>query len=294
MKMLKKYAYLLMLIAVAFGFAACSDDDGYQPAEPISEDCQQVYFTSSNVTNMQLASNEIATTTINVEVARIYASAAASIPVKVLATDDIFNIPETIEFAEGAETTTFAITLNEGQPEGERMLSITFEGAEYLDPYTKFDGHVCYALTLNVESWENLGMATITDDMIAALFGISNVTWQCECWTRSSKPGYICLKNAYTSTYPYNAPGDYQEEDHWWYIDITDPSKVYLPKQNMGFDWGYGEIFFGPQAYGTLVDGVITWPVKGLAVGLPALSGTNYYTYGNVNGLQKIVLPSAE
>ncbi|MBR5464489.1 MAG: hypothetical protein IKU77_01670 [Alistipes sp.] len=290
MNMLKKYAYLLMMVAVAFGFAACSEDE-YQPAQPAAEDCQQVYFVASNVSELELASNEIPTTTVNVKVARVYGTDAASIPVKVIATDDIFNVPETIEFAEGAATTTLPITFNEGQPEGARQLTITFEGDEYLDPYTQLNGHVYYTLDLNVESWVNLGMGQITDDFMTGLFGAPSVTWEVEMWTRSSMPGYLCIKNAYTSTYPYNEPGDYQEETHWWYINIADPNAVVMETQYMGFDWGYGEFFFGQLKNGTLVNGVITWPVKGLAIGMPEMTGTALGYYGNQSGLFKIVMP---
>ena len=183
------------------------------------------------------------------------------------------------------------ITFNEGQPEGARQLTITFEGDEYLDPYTQLNGHVYYTLDLNVESWVNLGMGQITDDFMTGLFGAPSVTWEVEMWTRSSMPGYLCIKNAYTSTYPYNEPGDYQEETHWWYINIADPNAVVMETQYMGFDWGYGEFFFGQLKNGTLVNGVITWPVKGLAIGMPEMTGTALGYYGNQSGLFKIVMP---
>ena len=301
MKMLKKYAYLLTMAAMAFGFAACSEGGAdYEPAQPVSPDCQEVYFVSSNPTTLDLSSIEAQTAVFEIVVARNYAYAAASIPVKVESVDMLvdgetetpaFDIPETIEFADGELETTLNISMNGPLADGVYGFNIAFEGEEYLNPYKVFDGAVSYGLKVSVENWEFLGMAQITDDMMTGLFGVSSVTWECECWTRSTKPGYVCLKNAYTSTFPYNEPGDYQEEDHWWYINITNPAQLLLETQYMGFDWGYGEFFFGALQYGKMENNVITWPVKGLAIGMPDMTGTSLGYYGNQSGAQKIVLP---
>lgn len=296
MKLLKKYASLFAFAALAFGTAACSDDDGYKVAEPVSEDCQEVYFPSSNPAEALISPAEVGEFTLNVKVRRNLAYEAASIPVKVLeGTSDVFVIPETIEFAEGEAETSIAIGLNPDTEGGEYALSIGFEGDLYLDPYKIFEGHVLYSYVLTIESWENLGMAQITEDMLTSTFGSPNVTWACECWTRSTMPGYICLKNAYTSTFPLNDPGDYQEEDHWFYVNISDPEKVYFPAQYMGFSWNpaYGEFLFGTLAdgEGKLENGVITFPAKGIAFGMRIYTEGKLGFYGNQNGRFKIVLP---
>lgn len=297
--MLKKYAYLLTMAAMAFGFAACSEDSAdYEPAQPVNPDCQEVYFTSANPTEMDLSSIEAETAVFEVVVARNYAHAAASIPVQVVSVDMLadgetpaFAIPESIEFADGELETTLNIAMNGPLADGVYSFNIAFEGDEYLNPYKVFDGAVIYGLSVAVENWEFLGMAQITDDMMTGLFDAPSVTWECECWTRSTKPGYVCLKNAYTSTFPHNAPGEYQTEDHWWYINITNPAQLLLETQYMGFDWGYGEFFFGALQYGKMENNVITWPLNGLAIGMPAMTGTSLGFYGNQNGAQKIVLP---
>ena len=54
-------------------------------------------------------------------------------------------------------------------------------------------------------------------------------------------------------------------------VNATDPSKVFFgDNPNAGFttgvDMGYGVMTIGLQAFGTLADSKITWPVKGLAI----------------------------
>lgn len=297
--MLKKYAYLLTMVAMAFGFAACSEDGAdYEPAQPVHPDCQEVYFASSNPTALDLSSIEAQTAVFEIVVARNYAYAAASIPVIVESVDMLadgetpaFDLPETIEFADGEQETTLNIKMNGPLADGVYGFSIAFEGEEYLHPYKIFDGTVSYGLNVSVENWELLGMATLRDDYITAVFNAPNSVWQCECWTRSTMPGYICLKNAWTSTYPLNEPGDYQEEDHWFYVNISDPTKVVIPQQYLGFDWGYGEFCIFTMKAGTLVDGVITFPVNGLAIGMRDYTGGQPGWYCNASGLFAIVLP---
>lgn len=302
MKMLKKYAYLLTMAAMAFGFAACSEGGAdYEPAQPVSPDCQEVYFPSSNPTTLDLSSIEAQTAVFEIVVARNYAYAAASIPVKVVSVDMLadgetpaFEIPETIEFADGALKTTLNVSVNGPLADGVYGFNIAFEGEEYLHPYKMFDGGVAYGLKVSVENWENLGMATLRDDYITGAFNAPNSVWQCECWTRSTMPGYICLKNAWTSTYPLNEPGQYQEEDHWFYVNISNPAEVVIPDQYLGFDWGYGEFCIFTKKPGTLVDGVITFPVNGLAIGMRDYTSGKAGWYCNASGLFAIALPGYE
>ena len=52
------------------------------------------------------------------------------------------------------------------------------------------------------------------------------------------------------------------------------------------FDWGYGEWYAWSLAGGTYANGVITFPVKGLAVGMPDAGET----YANGSGMFKLDL----
>ncbi|MBO7169079.1 MAG: hypothetical protein J6V43_03275, partial [Rikenellaceae bacterium] len=142
-----------------------------------------------------------------------------------------------------------------------------------------------------------LGVGQIRDDIIAPLFGTPNVTWDVEIYENTGYPGYIYLKNAYTSTYPYNSPGDYRTEDVYLAVNISDPNNVTIPEQYLGLDWNpteCGEILAGSIAGGTLKDGIITFPINGLAVGMQIYTGGQLGFYANESGLFAIALPGYE
>ena len=94
-----------------------------------------------------------------------------------------------------------------------------------------------------------------------------------------------------------------ENKDAYTYVDARDADKVYLPNQTTGmtFNSDNGEISFGSYTpenfsldesaaqYGTLRDGVITFPAKGIMVTLSSLNGGWYN--GNLNGATRITLP---
>lgn len=150
--------------------------------------------------------------------------------------------------------------------------------------------------------WVSLGYCQYTDDLFAPLFEAPVPTYSVEIFEHSEKPGLYRMKDAYGANYPYNeTEEDYLPGTFYIEIDATDPSAVFINHQSMGIDWGYGEAFIYSYAsynmdsgyakedvaaaglFGTLKDGVITFPVKGMLVGM----GENLY-YGNNSGEFKI------
>ena len=157
--------------------------------------------------------------------------------------------------------------------------------------------------------WNTLGMATYTDDFIASLFdGVEPVSYKVEIQENADKPGMYRLVNPYGAAYPYNEEGDWDTScDYYLEINAQDPQGVYIETQELGFDWGYGMFSASSMAFqylanndleaikdagycGTLVDGVITFPVKTLLITATQLDG---FYYANQNGAFKVELPSA-
>lgn len=157
--------------------------------------------------------------------------------------------------------------------------------------------------------WKSIGMATYTDDIITTFFNVPNETYLVEVLENTENPGLYRVMNAYGAAYPYNEDGDYDtSKDYFFEIDATDPEAVYIPGlYGTGMNWGYGEFEITSMAYyymatqgitleqakeaglcGTLVDGVITFPVKGLAVFMGDYSGN-----ANANGAFKLDLNPA-
>lgn len=165
-----------------------------------------------------------------------------------------------------------------------------------------------FEITLGASEWESIGMAQYTDDILAPLYGAPVPTYEVEVLASNKTPGMYRLVNPYGADYPYNEEGDYDaSRKYYMEINATDPEGVYIELQDTGLNWGDGNLYvYSMAAYyldngytfesikgagycGTLVDGVITFPVEGLL----CMLGTDGPYYANNNGEFKIVLPTA-
>ena len=134
-----------------------------------------------------------------------------------------------------------------------------------------------------------LGTGLFREDIMTTFFSVENVEYEVKIYENIITPGYIYLKNVYTSLYPYNEPGDYVTEDHYLAIDISDPNEVVIPRQKIGLNWGYGDVEIATAMPGIYKDGIITFPAKGLVICMPDYSSSFYYS--NDNGLFRVVMP---
>lgn len=302
MKFLKKFAYMLTLTGLVFGLGACSNDDvDYEPAAPVEG--AQVYFSNEASTSIN-ATNE--TTSFEVVVMRGNADEAITVPIKAnisaknvdeeaepIDYASLFTIPQNVSFGAGKETTKISIGVDRENLEDGQTYNITLSlnDASVITPYG--NSSITYTLVVP-EPLVYLGKATIREDIIATMFNIDNIEWEVEVYENTKTPGFIYLKNAYTSEFPYNEPGDYVEEDVYFTINIANPDQVVIPRQYLGCDWNpeeYGPFFVGTAEYGTLKDGIITFPTKGLLVGMEIYTEGQFGWYANSNGLFRVVMP---
>ena len=154
------------------------------------------------------------------------------------------------------------------------------------------------------EPYVLLGTATLHEDLLTTFFSDveTGKAWECEVYENANVPGMLYFKNAFTSEYPYNEPGDYVTTDKYFMVNVKKPDKVYIPYQGLGMDWGYGEFgvvslisayFEGaPDNWGTLKDGVITFPQKGILIQMADYNDGGFYT-SNGSGAFVIHLPGA-
>jgi len=176
-----------------------------------------------------------------------------------------------IASTEGPSTATFTVSV----PSGIHTLLVL--------PYSS-DGVVHEVFTYVIRytpaaDWKVLGLAQYTDDVLCTLFnGYDMVTYAVEVQEHIHKPGLFRMKNPYGSTYPHNQANEVLAGDWYIEIDATDPNKVFIDKQAMGVDWGYGECYFYSdkenQHYGLYRNSVITFQYY---ADLILVMGTNTY-----------------
>ncbi|MBR5634785.1 MAG: hypothetical protein IKW78_06385, partial [Prevotella sp.] len=174
--------------------------------------------------------------------------------------------------------------------------------------------------------WETVGVGYYTDDYIVSYYGEQDEagnfvpydpeTYQVEIEANTSTPGLYRIKNAYAPLVKlFGEEGGEKDIE----VHAEDPAGVYILQQPTGVDFGKGEfdiesyggyliaknsdatpaevIAYFAGKFGTLTDGVITFPVLGAQDG-STLQGYLYrggelLYYGGTTGASQIVLPSA-
>ena len=308
MKFLKKIAYMLTLAGMAFGLAACSNDDvEYEPAAPVEG--AQVYFSTNNISSVNAT---METTSFEVVVMRGgNTEEAVNVPIKAVvsvpevegeeadSTDpaSLFTIPTVAKFAAGKDTVKLTVDIDrENLEDGQTYtIALTLNDLSVVTPYGNS------SLTVKVvvpQPLVLLGTGYWTDDIVAPLFGVGIATYPVEVYENLKTPGYIYLKDLYTNAYaPVLGSADYwgmdPEEIPTWEtsyfaIKIEDPNAVVIPGQSIGLDLGYGEMLAGSLSgtVGTLADGIISFPTKGLLV---ADDDGTYYA--NTSGATTLYMP---
>ena len=302
MKSLKIF-FLTALVAVAALFTACTKDQNWSAGEQAQG--AQVYFADGVATNVTV---EAETSSFEVTVMRGNVDEATTVPLKVAVSAakvdeeadpinyaELFTVPANVSFGAGKDTAKFTVSFDRASLEDGQTYTLTFSinDAGAVTPY----GYDKQTWTLSVpEPYVYIGQGFIREDIIATMFSIDNIEWEVEVYENTNNPGFIYLKNAYTSAFPYNEPGDYVEEDVYFTINISDPTQVIIPTQYLGCDWNptdYGPFFVGTAQPGTLVNGVITFPVKGLLVGMEIYTEGQWGWYANSKGMFRVVLPGA-
>lgn len=285
----------MMVIATAAGFASCSDDDDYVPAQVPGN--AQVYFSNAQESTVNIVEDQ---TEFDVLVLR--QDTVGDLTVNILANDPsgIFTIPSSVTFVDGKATANLHVTFDFADIEGNVKYPISLKVDEkdatlYGDASTSFV--VLYA------PWKSIGMCLYTDDYIASIFNLPNVKYNVEVEESMTKAGLYRIINPYGEAYFKALGEEYVDDGNTYYITInaTDPAKVYIERSSIGLDLGYGEmtvwsvagnaIAAGKPAsaegnYGSLKDGVITFPKNALIIG----DNDGWYN-ANVHGKFKLVLP---
>lgn len=191
-------------------------------------------------------------------------------PVVAAGDTDKFSVPASVTFANGATSTPVSITPLVDAMENFTTynLGLTVD-EEFTSPYilNAWEGAFTFA---DGEEWITIGNCQYTDDMCGPLFSNPCFTWSVEIQEYYDTAGLYRLVNPYgCAASPFKNYCKLSE--NYVVVNATDPSKVFFgDNPNAGFttgvDMGYGVMTIGLQAFGTLADSKITWPVKGLAI----------------------------
>ena len=301
--------YIALIALVAGTFGACTNGEfeagpqvsgpqiAFAPENPVSVD-----FTGAESENTQkltlsrMDSKEALTVFVLAEVEK--------------GAEAFFTIPETVTFAAGEATAELVYTVDQSKFENDKVYTVKF----YLDeadstPYGYAEWTVAYALN----PWELLkdskGNNAKGKFRGAAAFdgfwnGVENlgVDLDVNIYQHKQLKQYKIEDPwvlAYTLGLGAEEPKDLSSQFSWTnadlIVDYTDPNNVKIPAQSIGISedyYGYGEGWIMAEG-GTLVDGIITFPVE--AIGFAHLNATGGKLIPcNTSGMFRIVLPGVE
>lgn len=306
MKFLKKIAYMLTLAGMAFGLAACSNDDvEYEPAAPVEG--AQVYFSTNNISSVNAT---METTSFEVVVMRGNTEEAVNVPIKAVvsvpevegeeadSTDpaSLFTIPTVAKFAAGKDTVKLTVDIDrENLEDGQTYtIALTLNDLSVVTPY----GNSSMTVSVVVpQPLKLLGVGLYRDDLVASIFDLGGFPeYEVEIYENMKTPGFIYLKNPYGEAFPVKATNFHAyEEDVYFAIDISNPDAVVIPEQPLGLSVdNYGDIWVRMYLdnVGTYKDGIISFGPETMEQAMTLYQGGSYdYLWGCANGMSRLVMP---
>lgn len=163
-----------------------------------------------------------------------------------------------------------------------------------------------YVIQDNDDQWKSFeSKGEYTDDIVSSIYNNHTaVAHEVEVQENIATPGFYRLVNPYAEPYQFaseNVGGCTHK--HYIYINAVDPEKVYLLESPIGWELGDGAMVVSSLAYmdiqneadpsahyGTLADGVITFPQKALVAREMKYQEGAWY-FANSNNAFKVQLP---
>ena len=296
---------------VSFLMTSCVEEMTAQLGDPDNKDCYGVYFPSQKgLGDIQVGPNDPKSLTLTVR--RTNTRGSLTVPL-IIESDEpgIFSVSE-LTFEEDAPVAEVQVYFPNIKLGVKYDCTIKVRGDEYVSSYSQNATHMSFSVTC--VKWNKLvgpnGETTgkWRDGVFAEWFSVANPNLEQDVVIeeRDDLPGYYRIFDVYNATYMTNMFGMNASsiclEQHYTYIDATNPERVWIPtfKTGIVMSADYGEMSiasyvaendeFDPSIssiYGTMENGVITFPANSLQLHLAVLG---WYP-SNSFGLHRVILP---
>lgn len=287
------------------------EEQPYAPGEFDNEDCYGVYFpTQKGVGDLQIEPDD--PTTLTFIARRSKTRGEIHVPVTVRSNYPIFTVDEVV-FEDGSPVADVVVHFPSAKIATTYECTLMFEGEEFVSKYSSNQSHLNFSVT-RVKWNDVIGSNGETtgrwrDGIFPEWFSVAspNLERTITLQERDDMPGFYRTWDVYSEAYLSDMFASNMSSicvsQHYTYIDATDPDKVWIPTFQTGaiFSPSYGMTSVGSyvvensndfdasiaSVYGTLKDGVITFPYGSLQMKLESLG---WYST-NSSGLHRIILP---
>lgn len=242
---MKFFRYSVLAIALAAGFASCSDDD-----DPVlGPQSPGVYFPTDDALEVTL---DRKANTFEVAVSRLGETPEATYNLVGEADSEVFTLPTSVKFAEGETTTTVSIAYDQDAMKLDKAYDVFLgfaEGTVISDyGYPELE----MAVTLPAP-WKTIGTGTYRDCWLLAMTKLSedpefNPEWECELQQHEIEP------TRYRWVHPYGEnfakfcaangvdpleDSEYDSKGQYYVEFVCDPKygKAVVPMQSLGFQF---------------------------------------------------------
>lgn len=312
---MKTFKHILWTLLAGFAASGCAEDPSYTPGAEEDPNSYGVYFPlQSTPTKIEISTSDPTDATFVVR--RTKSLDAITVPVVVSASEEgIFEI-EPIVFEDGEDLAEFTVSFDNAVKGTTYTCNIRIEDPRYISIYGPKETSLSFSVVR--ADWElvtsqdgSANKGKWRDNLVGNLYSINSPTYnpypeiEVEIYQRSDIPGYYRMKVYGQKLMEAMAGGsvNVQSKDVYTVVDARDPQKVYIPYQSTGLtiNPSDGDIRIGSQVpenfvmdgstsqYGTLVDGVITFPAQSVQLELGGTPGAFYA--GNREGMLRILLP---
>lgn len=268
----------MMMLTAALAFTACSDDDNFSAGEPEKAGVQSAYFNTD--TYLNTIEVEPGGDTFQVTVSRWNTASAATVGLTVVSDEsNVFDVPSSVNFDAGQADAV--VTISAPRAEGGVAYNLVI-GIADADRSIYGKGFREVAFDFSILKWEDLGTGYLIDGVISTFWGVDPTIPMAvqvqKCTTSDGDRFRYESPFAHVATgvdeaglgyigYPYNEPGDCDEQTHMFVIDIV-KGGAFLNTTEIGMNWGYGPITFSALQYGIYDEGkgYIVFPAGSLGV----------------------------
>ena len=300
-----------MTAVLSMALVSCVKEEAYAPGELDDENCYGVYFpTQTGVGDLQIEPDD--PTTLTFIARRTNTRGEIHVPVRIKSNYQIFTVDEVV-FEDGSPVADVVVHFPSAKIATTYECSLLLEGDEFVSKYSANPSHLSFSVTR--VKWNNVvgpnGETTgrWRDGIFPEWFSVAspNLERSITLQERDDMPGFYRIWDVYSEEYLGNMFGSNMSSicvsQHYTYINATDPDKVWIPTFKTGavFSPSYGMTSIGSyvvensddfdpsiaSVYGTLKDGVITFPYGALQM---KLESYGWYST-NSAGLHRIILP---
>lgn len=311
MKRIYNILILLPALLVSLMATSCTEEMTAELGSLDNEDCYGIYFPSQKGTgDIQVSPDD--PKTMKFMVRRLNTRGKVTVPVTIESNHPgVFSATE-IVFEEDAPTAELEVYFPSVKLGVKYECTIKVTGSEYVSSYSQNATHLSFTVTcvkwnkLVGDNGETTGLWR--DGVFPEWFTVANPNLEQSVVIeeRDDMPGYYRIYDVYNATYLTNMfqmnASSICLEKNYTYIDATDPERVWIPtfKTGVVMSADYGEMSIASyvveneefdasisSVYGTLENGVITFPSGSLQMYLPLLGW--YPT--NSFGLHRVILP---